>query len=153
MKEEKISKRKLQKALEIFASISNQLKVNYDEEDILRAEKTAEKINQKNKGISEIWNKIQVLFLIAKHPTVWGPQFAIPAAATILYLVLPLDAIPDLIPVAGYLDDIAVIGGNIALIAKQALDPNMKEKILEIRKTCPENLIHTFDEMFKVQPV
>lgn len=43
------------------------------------------------------------------------------ARATILsslgYLILPLDAIPDIVPVAGFTDDLGVLAAAIAIVA------------------------------------
>lgn len=43
------------------------------------------------------------------------------------YLVLPLDAIPDIIPGAGYTDDLAVIAAALASVAMH-IDAGVKQK-------------------------
>jgi uncharacterized membrane protein YkvA (DUF1232 family) len=43
----------------------------------------------------------------AKRLMIWGP---------LLYFVIPLDAIPDIIPVAGFVDDGAAIAAMIAAV-------------------------------------
>ena len=48
------------------------------------------------------------------------------------YFVLPTDAIPDLVPVAGYTDDLGTIGTALAIVAahiKQEHKDKAKEKI------------------------
>lgn len=39
--------------------------------------------------------------------------------ATIIYVVSPLDAIPDMIPVLGWLDDISIVGYAISKLAEE----------------------------------
>ncbi|MCC6476508.1 DUF1232 domain-containing protein [bacterium] len=62
-----------------------------------------------NKGpVAKVWAKVMALWRYAKDPNApwWGRALAIGA---LVYLVSPLDAVPDPIPVAGLLDDVAVI--------------------------------------------
>lgn len=134
----------------IVDKLKSGVEKNYDEDDILRAEERAEKKYKNKKALEKIWDKIQVLFFIAKHPSVWGLSVAIPAAVAVLYLVLPVDAIPDFIAPLGLVDDIAVITGALAAIIK-TVSSYSREKLLEIRKKCPENLLVTFDEMFSIE--
>lgn len=50
--------------------------------------------------------------------------------AGILYLISPLDAVPDFIPLAGYLDDLAVLTGIVTVLKKTltfAIDETKKE--------------------------
>lgn len=134
----------------IVDKLKSDVEKNYDEHDILRAEERAEKKYKNRKALEKIWDKIQVLFFIAKHPSVWGLPVAVPAAVAVLYLVLPIDAIPDFIAPLGLVDDIAVITGAVAAIIK-TVSTYSKERLLEIRKKCPENLLVTFDEMFSIE--
>jgi uncharacterized membrane protein YkvA (DUF1232 family) len=45
----------------------------------------------------------------------WKKLFALAAA---FYVVLPVDLIPDVIPVIGWLDDLGVVGVALYLIAR-----------------------------------
>ncbi|NCB41970.1 MAG: DUF1232 domain-containing protein [Clostridia bacterium] len=81
----------------------------------------ANKKAQNNSGpFDEIWNKLQLMFSMIKD---WmnGSYREVPTGSIIaiiaglIYLVNPLDLIPDYIPVAGLVDDIAILG----LIIKQ----------------------------------
>ena len=114
------------KAEEIVESLTKKVEGNYSVEEVDRAEKQAEKYKDK-KQLEAIWSKIQVLFLIARHPGVWGPGVAVPACVAVLYLVLPIDAIPDAIPIAGLLDDIFVITSLIGVLIKK-ISSYTKEK-------------------------
>ena len=134
------------KAEEIVESLTKKVEDNYSLEEVDKAEKAAEKYKGK-KQLAAIWSKIQVLFLIARHPTVWGPGVAVPAYVAVLYLVLPIDAIPDAIPLAGLIDDIFVITTLVGVLVKK-ISSYTKEKISLLRKEVPEDLLSTFDEMF-----
>ena len=72
---------------------------------------------------------------------------AVPACVAVLYLVLPIDAIPDAIPLAGLIDDIFVITTLVGVLVKK-ISSYTKEKISLLRKEVPEDLLLTFDEMF-----
>ena len=62
-----------------------------------------------NRGpIRGIWDKVQQLWRFITDPEVAWSSKAM-AAGSLLYLVSPLDAVPDVIPAAGLLDDAAVI--------------------------------------------
>ena len=134
------------KAEEIVESLTKKVEDNYSLEEVDKAEKAAEKYKDK-KQLVAIWSKIQVLFLIARHPTVWGLGVAVPACVAVLYLVLPIDAIPDAIPLAGLIDDIFVITTLVGVLVKK-ISSYTKEKISLLRKEVPEDLLSTFDEMF-----
>ena len=141
-----ISSQEKEKAGEIVESLTKKVEGNYSLEEVENAEKKAEKYKGK-KQLEAIWSKIQVLFLIARHPSVWGPGAAVPAAVAVLYLVLPIDAIPDAIPAMGLLDDIFVITALIATLVKK-ISSYTKEKLSALRSEVPEELKETFDEMF-----
>lgn len=78
------------------------------QENIENAEKKASKFKD-DPRISALWNKIQMMFEIAKHPKIWGSQVALWVGAALIYLVSPLDLLPDILPVVGLTDDIAAI--------------------------------------------
>ena len=145
-KKEELKPLEKAKAEEIVESLTKKVEDNYSLEDVDKAEKEAEKYKDK-KQLAAIWSKIQVLFLIARHPTVWGPGVAVPACVAVLYLVLPIDAIPDAIPLAGLIDDIFVITTLVGVLVKK-ISSYTKEKISLLRKEVPEDLLSTFDEMF-----
>lgn len=145
-KKEELKPLEKAKAEEIVESLTKKVEDNYSLEEVDKAEKAAEKYKGK-KQLAAIWSKIQVLFLIARHPTVWGPGVAVPACVAVLYLVLPIDAIPDAIPLAGLIDDIFVITTLVGVLVKK-ISSYTKEKISLLRKEVPEDLLSTFDEMF-----
>jgi uncharacterized membrane protein YkvA (DUF1232 family) len=72
------------------------------------------KINQMQKGaITGVWDKVQLLTKMIQDSEVSWQSKAL-AIATLLYLISPFDAIPDLIPGLGFTDDIALIAAVVA---------------------------------------
>lgn len=69
----------------------------------------AGKLGAMNRGpVEKIWDKVQVLWRFIKDPEVaWGKKAT--AVGSLVYLISPLDAVPDFIPGGGLLDDVAVI--------------------------------------------
>lgn len=65
--------------------------------------------------LEKIWDDLQLMFGIVKD-WITGEYKEVPIGsiiaiiAAVLYFVSPLDLIPDFIPVAGFIDDIFVIG-------------------------------------------
>ena len=118
-------------------------KKQYSQEEINKAEKTArKKYKDKLKGA---WDKVRLLFLIARHPLAWGAQYAAMAVTAIIYLVSPIDAVPDFLP-GGIVDDIAVITFTIGLLFK-AVTSFTTEKKIELRKLVPQDLLDLYDSM------
>jgi uncharacterized membrane protein YkvA (DUF1232 family) len=74
----------------------------------------AKGLAEKNKGpIVEMWDQVQALWrYVASDEVSWVKKVA-PLAA-LVYLVSPIDLVPDLIPLAGLLDDAGVLGIAIA---------------------------------------
>lgn len=72
-----------------------------------------------NRGkIAGIWDKVMALWkFIQDLEAPWGGKAV--AIAALLYLISPLDAIPDVIPVLGLTNDVAII---LAAVAKLSLD-------------------------------
>jgi len=52
--------------------------------------------------------------------------------ALVIYLALPLDLIPDFVPVLGQLDDILVAGIGVALLLRFVPRGVIEEKLLEV---------------------
>ena len=79
--------------------------------------KIAGKLGAMNRGpIEKIWDKVQVLWRFIKDPdAAWGKKAT--AVGSLIYLVSPLDAVPDFIPGGGLLDDVAVILFVVQMLA------------------------------------
>ncbi|NJM21146.1 MAG: DUF1232 domain-containing protein [Richelia sp. RM2_1_2] len=95
-------------------NIFHQLVKSANPQDI---QKIAAKLPSMNRGqIKEIWPKIQSLFQLAVDPKVAWKSKAL-AIGSLLYLISPFDAIPDIIPFVGLADDAAVIISVVSTLA------------------------------------
>ncbi|WP_228059825.1 YkvA family protein [Plectonema radiosum] len=95
-------------------NIFHQLVKSANPQDI---QKIAAKLPSMNRGqIKEIWPKIQSLFQMAVDPKVAWKSKAL-AIGSLLYLISPFDAIPDIIPFVGLADDAAVIISVVSTLA------------------------------------
>ena len=85
-----------------------------DMEDLLRKESTAERLSQKAGFLSQYWEDIKTSFSLIRD---WfnGAYDKIPGrmiaslAGALIYFISPVDLIPDWIPMAGFLDDAAIL--------------------------------------------
>lgn len=90
-------------------------------------EEARQKANRKKGRIAEVWDDLMLLFRMLKAYAT-GRYRRIPwqslllAVAAVLYFLLPLDFIPDWIPVVGFLDDAAVIAWTISSIGDDLKD-------------------------------
>lgn len=69
------------------------------------------------------------------------------AAATVSYALSPIDLVPDFIPVLGYLDDLLILPGLVALTVWLIPETVMAECRLEAQDLCqgckPKKWIYT----------
>ncbi len=87
----------------------NEFEGRVSEESIDDAERKAERYRNNSK-IKPLWERIQMMFEIVRHPELWGKsKVVLWVGAALLYLVAPIDLIPDIIPVIGLSDDAAAI--------------------------------------------
>lgn len=88
-----------------------EFKNNATEKDI---EKIGSKIGSMNKGkLKEVWDKVILLWEFIKDPNApWGLKAI--AIGALLYVISPIDAIPDIIPIAGLVDDVSVVLAAVA---------------------------------------
>ena len=95
---------------ELFRDMSN----NASESDIRRID---ENINGMKKGkLVEVWDKVMELYRFIKDPNApWaGKTIAIGA---LIYMISPVDAVPDFTPIIGLLDDVAIITAAVSKLA------------------------------------
>ena len=91
-----------------------------DMEDLLGKESTAERLSQKAGFLSQYWEAIKTSFSLIRD---WfsGSYDKIPGrmiaslAGALIYFISPVDLIPDWIPMAGFLDDAAILAAVFKL--------------------------------------
>ena len=83
-------------------------------EDVEKVEKNLE--GMKRGRIAEIWPKIQALAQMIRDPQAGCKSKAV-AIAALVYLISPLDALPDAIPFLGLADDAALILAVVSALA------------------------------------
>ena len=75
------------------------------------------KLARMNRGpIAKIWDQVLALWEFVKDPDAPLAGKAI-AVGALIYLISPIDAVPDFIPFAGLLDDVSVIAAAVAKLA------------------------------------
>ena len=97
---------------ELFRDMSN----NASESDIRRID---ENINGMKKGkLVEVWDKVMQLYRFIKDPNAPWAGKAI-AIGALIYMISPVDAVPDFTPIIGLLDDVAVITAAVTKLASE----------------------------------
>ncbi len=92
----------------------SEFKKNASTNDVKRID---DKLDGMNKGkIAEIWEKVTLLYKLIKDPNAAWASKAV-AIGALIYLISPIDAVPDPIPIAGLADDATVIIGAVTTLA------------------------------------
>ena len=80
-------------------------------------------------------SRLKTIIALMRNPKVSKfPKFLVVGA--ILYILMPFDAIPDMAPVVGWLDDILFLVGALTMLLSAA--PKPKEKAGPIIDITPE---------------
>ena len=93
--------------------------------------------------VAKVWAQVQSIMEFAADPD--APMVGrILAVAALIYLVSPLDAVPDLIPIAGLVDDVGVLLVTFAKLAAdvQERENQQREVALEKARLQQEEEIH-----------
>ena len=96
--------------------VFNKFKSNAKQEDIYTIR---DNLSGMRRGkVADIWDKVLRLWEFIQNPNVPWHIKAI-AVAALLYLVSPIDAVPDFIPIAGLADDVSIILAVIAMLSTE----------------------------------
>ena len=111
---------------------ANELGEHATEDDVQSLET---KLPSMKKGvIAKVWDKVLFLWEKAKSPEI-PLSLKVAVIGALLYLVLPIDVIPDVIPGLGLLDDLSVILTVVSKVSKYALpiiEKKLESKFYEI---------------------
>ena len=104
---------------------ANELGEHATEDDVQSLET---KLPSMKRGvIAKAWDKVLFLWEKAKSPEI-PLSLKVAVIGALLYLVLPIDVIPDVIPGLGLLDDLSVILAVVSKVSKYAL-PKIEKKL------------------------
>lgn len=82
-----------------------------------RIQRSDEKKLAKRIGKLPFFDKISLAVALFRDRRIgWGPRLI--ALGLVLYLAMPLDIIPDFIPVLGYLDDVLIVVIGVGLLLR-----------------------------------
>ena len=82
----------------------------------------------KKAGLKTVY-MVLLLYYVLKDPST-PKQYKAMIIGALGYFILPLDIIPDFIPVAGYTDDVAALAGALLAVAK-CVSPEIKNQAKE----------------------
>ncbi len=100
---------------------------NFTKNNLSDIKNISENLYSKNDGpIKPIWDRVLALGKLIKDPkaAIWAKTIAIGA---LVYLISPIDAIPDVIMPVGLLDDAAVVTSAIVSIGA-SIENYLKKK-------------------------
>ncbi|MCY4014124.1 MAG: YkvA family protein [Gammaproteobacteria bacterium] len=87
------------------------------------------RLDAKNRGkVREVWDQVQLLWRMVKDPKAAWPAKA-QAIGALVYLISPIDAVPDPLPIVGLVDDVAII-----LLVVKALADALEEYVAEVAR-------------------
>jgi uncharacterized membrane protein YkvA (DUF1232 family) len=89
----------------------------YEQQARIVDERFEEKMSQAGKSLRFAQDAIALFRYFRDAMVPWQRKVIVVAA--LLYFILPLDAIPDLVPVIGYLDDFGVIVATTKFLSDQ----------------------------------
>lgn len=97
---------------DIFREMSN----NASESDIRRIDENID--GMKRGKLAEVWDKVMQLYRFVKDPNApWGGKAL--AIGALIYMISPIDAVPDFTPILGLLDDVGIITAAVAKLASE----------------------------------
>lgn len=109
----RMKKNYFNRALLLFNTFKNRKLTN---EDIEIAEGKAQHLEGKTNEFKLLISMIKDTFSGRYKMNKWNMSIIV---GTIVYVISPLDAIPDIIPVLGWLDDASIVGFAISKLADE----------------------------------
>ena len=133
---------------------------NAEKKDIQKIEKNLEKM--KRGPVEKIWETVLKLYEAFRSPDI-PHKTKIVILGALLYLIVPLDIIPDVLLPAGFLDDVAVIAfiysqckdliektiPKLAEQIKSGVESIGDESIKQIDRLTDESILQTLGKKFK----
>lgn len=101
-----------------ISNIVEKIAHNVREEDIKYVEQNFWQKLASLKGKHSFKRDLLALYKFMKDPTVSILKKAI-AIGALLYFILPLDSIPDLTPIVGFLDDIGIVAMAVKYLSNE----------------------------------
>lgn len=89
----------------------------YEEQARIVGDRFEEKMRQAGKSLRFAQDLIALFRYFQDGAVAWQKKAVVVAA--LLYFILPLDAIPDLVPILGYLDDFGVVAATTKFLSDQ----------------------------------
>ena len=97
---------------DIFREMSN----NASESDIRRIDENID--GMKRGKLAEVWDKVMQLYRFVKDPNApWGGKAL--AIGALIYMISPIDAVPDFTPILGLLDHVGIITAAVTKLASE----------------------------------
>ncbi|MEM6429564.1 MAG: YkvA family protein [Deinococcota bacterium] len=105
----------------VFSQFLQRVETKSPEEVEQTAAEVDGKLDRMNRGsLAKVWQKVETLARVVRDPKSHWPS-KLMALASLVYVVSPIDAIPDILPALGLADDVAVVITVVGYLA-QAVD-------------------------------
>lgn len=119
---------------------------NATEQDKKTLEKALPKMNRS--VVHKVWDKVQFLYDAYKKAEL-PAKLQISVIGALLYLVLPIDVLPDLIPFVGFLDDVAVILFIYKQVAEYMVPKLVEKKVQGIEESLYSRFNTKLNDIFR----
>lgn len=142
MEKNKMNNLDFKKIQEAALRYFSELKEKVSAKDI---DKVKDKLSLMKRGpLKEVWGKVMGLYHIVRDKDIDLKDKIGPLAA-LVYVITPIDIIPDGIPFAGLIDDVAVVGYMATVVYNQVSKMKKnKEQVAneEIISVGPDNFVN-----------